>query len=309
MEIKYNSIFKKEMYNYIAYEKAINLKKSSIRKLKDLDTYFVKIKKKEKSITEENFNNYIYGYSSKLSGYEKYSIIIRFAKFLIRFGNTNIFFEEIQFDNLSYYDPYIYSDLEIKKILNIIDNQEYKEKNLKFIYPVIFRLLIATGMRISEVLNLKYKDIDLENEAIDIILSKEHISRRIYISKSMKKAIKKYLNLFHFKDNDKIFNTSEYKVLKVFKGAVNTLGIKILKIRLHDLRHTMATKAYINLINKNIEPEEALLYLKIYLGHIEISSTEYYLHMTENMQNDIKNKMKQYSPNLFPKVKEGKCNE
>lgn len=309
MEMKYNSIFKNEMHNYISYEKSMNFKNISTKKLKDLDMYFVKTKKNEKTITEDNFNDYIYSYSSKLSEYEKYSILLRFSKFLIRFGNTNVFFEEIHFDDSSNYEPYIYSDSEINKILHIIDNQEYKNNNSKYIYPVIFRLLISTGMRISEVLNLKYKNIDLNNDSIDIILSKEHISRKIYISKSMKKTMEKYLNLFNFKDNDKLFNTSEYKVLKMFKNILNTLSIKPLKVRLHDLRHTMATKAYINLINKNIEPEEALLYLQIYMGHSTIPSTEYYLHMTDNMQNDIKNKMKQYSPDLFPKVKRGKCNE
>ncbi len=309
MEIKYKSIFKNEMNDYIAYEKSMNFKIISTKKLKNLDMYFVKIKKNDKTITEVDFKNYIYNYSSNLNEYEKYSILLKFSKFLIRFGNTNVFFEEIKFDNLTFYEPYIYSDLEIKKILYIIDNQEYKNKYLKNSYPVIFRLLIATGMRISEILNLKYKDIDLDNDSIDINLSKEYISRRIYISKTMKKVIIKYLKIFNFKNNDKLFNTDEHSVLKVFKKVVNTLGIKASKIRLHDLRHTMATKAYINLINKNIEPEEALLYLQIYMGHSDVPSTEYYLHMTDNMQNKIKNKMKQYSPNLFPRVGRGRCNE
>ena len=59
------------------------------------------------------------------------------------------------------------------------------------------------------------------------------------------------------------------------------------------------------MIKKNIEPEEVLIYLEKFMGHSTISSTEYYLHMTENMKSEVTNTMKQYASDIYPKIKDG----
>ena len=59
------------------------------------------------------------------------------------------------------------------------------------------------------------------------------------------------------------------------------------------------------MIKQNIEPEEALLYLEKFMGHSNISSTEYYLHMTNNMKKEIIATMTNKHPDLYPKIKDG----
>lgn len=304
MEIKYKSIFKNDMDNMILYEKAMNFKHSNKLYLFDLDNYFTTINKKVKSITEEDFNNYIYKFkNSNFNTYKRYLTILKFSKFLIRFGNTNIFFEEINFDNKSSFEPHLYTEAEMNKILLKIDKHKYYKESFKYEYPVLFRLLFSTGLRISEALNIKFKDMDLEDNSINIILSKENISRKIYLSSSMKKVFIKYFKLNNFDDNSYIFTTTKQNALLVFKNIVKELNIGIETIRVHDIRHSFANIAFSKMIKQNIEPEEALLYLEKYMGHSNISSTEYYLHMTDNMKKEIISIMKKKIPDLYPKIK------
>mgnify|MGYP002860640110 FL=1 len=306
MEIKYKSVFKNSIKDLILYEKAMNFKHNDKLYLHDLDNYFLYINKKNKNITEEDFNNYIYNFEgSSIDTHKRYLIILKFCKFLIRFGNTNIFYEEINFDNNNSFQPHIYSEDEMKKILLVIDNRNYGNNNFSYEYPVLFRLLYSTGLRISEALNIKYNDIDLDDNSINITLSKENISRKIYFSNSMKKVIIKYFKVINFNENDYIFTTTKANALLVFKNVVKKLDIKLSRIRLHDLRHSFSVTAFDKLIKKNIEPEEALLYLEKFMGHSNISSTEYYLHMTDKMKQEITDTMKKQYPDLYPKIKDG----
>ncbi len=310
MEIKYKSIFEEEMNNMILYEISMNFKNNNKIKLYDLDFYFIHINKKDKSITKQDFNNYIYNFSnSNLNMHKRYLIILSFCKFLLRFGNTNVFYEEINFENNSLFKPHIYTKKEMNKFFSIIDNKTFKKTNFNFEYPVLFRLLYSTGMRISEALNLKFSDIDLNDNVVNIIVSKENISRKIYISNSMKKVFMKYFQIMQFNANNYIFTTTKGNALYVFKKVVNSTNIPTNSIRLHDLRHSFAVTAFDKMIRMNIEPEEALLYLEKYLGHSSISSTEYYLHMTDNMQNEIISNMNKKFPNLYPNIKAGEIND
>lgn len=305
-KLKYKSIFKNDINNMILYENAMDFKYNSKLYLYDLDNYFLSIDKKNKNITEADFNNYIYDFeNSTFNVYQRYLIILKFCKFLIRFGNTNIFYEEINFENNSSFQPHIYSEDEMVKILSIIDTRKYGNKNFSYEYPVLFRLLYSTGLRISEALNIKFNDIDLNSNSIDIILSKENISRKIYFSNSMKKVIKKYFEIMNFTNDKYIFTTTKQNALIVFKSVVKELNIKSDSIRLHDLRHSFSVTSFDKMIKENIEPEEALLYLEKFMGHSNISSTEYYLHMTDNMKKEIIDTMKKYEPNMYPTIRDG----
>lgn len=304
-KLKFKSKFKKEINDMVLYEKAMNFKHSNKLYLYDLDNYFFTINKNNKTITEEDFNNYIYNFeTSTINTYKRYLIILKFCKFLIRFDNTNIFYEEINFDNITLFRPYIYSEDEIIKILSIIDKKQYRNNRFSYEYPVLFRLLYSTGLRISEALNIKFNDVDLTDNSINIILSKENISRKIYFSDSMKKVLLKYFKLIKFENNQYLFSTTKQNTLIVFKNIVNELGIKVNSIRLHDLRHYFSVTAFDKMIKQNIEPEEALLYLEKFMGHSNISSTEYYLHMTDNMKKEIIDTMKNKHSDLYPKVKD-----
>ena len=95
MEIKFKSVFKDDMSNMLLYEQAMNFKHSDKLDLYDLDNYFININKKIKGINEEDYYNYIYNYNnSNINTYKRYLIILKFCKYLIRFGNTDIFLKK-----------------------------------------------------------------------------------------------------------------------------------------------------------------------------------------------------------------------
>ena len=93
------------------------------------------------------------------------------------------------------YKPYIFNESEIKRILS-----ETKKLNLlrqasyTSIFPIVLNLLFSTGARISEVVQLKVNDVDLDNATLYIHESKNRKSRIIPIDKTVVDMLKKYKN-------------------------------------------------------------------------------------------------------------------
>lgn len=72
--------------------------------------------------------------------------------------------------------------------------------------------------------------------------------------------------------------------------------------RLHDFRHTMASKAFQKLINSGMSIYTALPLLAAYLGHKNLSSTEKYLWLLESTIEDFNEKVNQQAEVFFEGV-------
>ncbi len=90
--------------------------------------------------------------------------------------------------------PYIFTDNELNRITQAADNLPYGRRthHHQKIYPVLIRILIGTGMRISEVLALKRCDVGLQNGVIKAVNSKNGISRYIPVAESLINALTVY---------------------------------------------------------------------------------------------------------------------
>lgn len=126
---------------------------------------------------------------------------------------------------------------------------------------------ITTGMRRGEILNLDWKDINLESNTIYIHESKANKPRRIPIINTLKNV---FLKLKPKKEG-KIFNITKpalrYRIRKFF----NSLGLE--DFRLHDLRHSFAS-----LFEAETSDNVALQEI---LGHSDPSLTKRYTHLGE----------------------------
>ena len=102
----------------------------------------------------------------------------------------------------------------------------------------LITFLIYTGCRKGEALNLKWDDVDLQNEVIAIKGTKTKYDRYIPISNVLKKVLEE-IN----RQSDYVF-CYKGKKLSNFKGSFKTAcrraGIK--DLRVHDLRHVFASK-------------------------------------------------------------------
>lgn len=144
---------------------------------------------------------------------------------------------------------------------------------------LIVELLYATGVRVGELVNIKLNDIDYNDLSIKV-LGKGSKERIVFYNKICKDILEKYLKI---RSN---FNPKcDYLILNFRGEQITTRGIslileKIIKntsilknIHPHVLRHTFAT----HLLNNGCD----LLTVQELLGHVSISTTGIYTHVTE----------------------------
>ncbi|HHP7242261.1 MAG TPA: tyrosine-type recombinase/integrase [Cyclobacteriaceae bacterium] len=141
---------------------------------------------------------------------------------------------------------------------------------------LILDLLYGTGIRLSELINLKETDVDLYNQQIKV-LGKRNKERIIPINKKLEGQIKNYRVfkkekqfqtnfLFTTDSGDKVYPVFIYRKVKYYLGMVTTNTKK----SPHVLRHTFAT----HLLNKGAD----LNAVKDLLGHSSLAATQVYTH-------------------------------
>ncbi|HCY43996.1 MAG TPA: hypothetical protein DHU33_01055 [Firmicutes bacterium] len=208
------------------------------------------------------------------------------------------------------YFPYIFSKKKIRLIynnLNIISKSYHYNYYQKTIYPLIIKLLYQTGMRIGEVLNLKYKDY-LDDNYFILRKTKNDEERIIILPSKLNEEFKTFYYKFKncYMEDDKIFLccTSTiriyfFKVLKAANIKKNSNGP-----RLHDLRHTFITHTIQKFIAEGKNLEIILPVLQAYVGHKSIESITYYFHITNDILKEINTISERNLGYLIPQIKE-----
>ncbi len=174
--------------------------------------------------------------------------------------------------------PVVLSKAEIEKILENIPNQKYK---------LAVALAYAGGLRISEIQNLKVRDVDLEELVIHIKNAKGKKDRVTVFPDKLKID---FQNLMAGKNgNDFVFNSGRGACLParqgklttrsfqvVFKKALKKAGIKK-GATFHSLRHSFATHL--------LENGTDVRYVQELLGHANIRTTQIYQALLKNKNN------------------------
>lgn len=161
--------------------------------------------------------------------------------------------------------------IRIQDIFNNSNSRFYLRNNL------IIKLFLNTGMRLSELININIKDINLKQKTIYII-GKRNKERTIFLNSSCVSDITKYLNTRKVLDlNEALFinqfgkRLSEDSIENICKTAFKLAGLEEYNFTVHTLRHTAATHLY--------DYTKDILIVKEFLGHESISSTEVYAHI------------------------------
>lgn len=155
----------------------------------------------------------------------------------------------------------------------------------------IITLFLNCGMRLSELVNINIKDIDFENNKLNVI-GKGNKERTIYLNKACMNSIKSYLaerpkDSVKYNSRDALFLSEQRKrisnrtVQYIVKEELRIAGIDPNKYSVHKLRHTAATLMY-KYGNVDIRSLQELL------GHESISTTEIYTHVdNEQIRNAV----------------------
>lgn len=309
----FKSIFKGELNYFIKYKRSLGLKyQKEILRLRYIDNILYNLKIKSKEITKDTFYILTERKNKQGENYARqYGVTKDFCKFLISNEYKNIYYEEKKINVINNYKPVIFNDEEIKVLFQTMD--DYKEKyngkkyyQLYYTYSVLFRLLYACGLRISEVIKININDINFEENAINIIDSKKHISRLIVFSVSIKKCLEDYIKLFNINEG-LLFRNSKNKIIdgnllrKFYRKILKKSNLDD-KSHLHDLRHCFCNKAFNQMIEKGYDENVVIVYLYKYMGHKSIHETEYYLHFTDYNKNKIIETNDIFSKNLYEGV-------
>lgn len=165
---------------------------------------------------------------------------------------------------------------ELETILNIPD----KSTPLGQRDSVILELLYSTGIRVSELVNIKLKDINLSTRKIRI-LGKGNKERIVLYGEYLKNLLDIYLNDGR---EELVKNNQEYLVLNKNGSGLTTRGVRVIidnilkkgeidfHISPHVLRHTFATHM--------LDSGADLKSVQELLGHENLSTTQIYTHVS-----------------------------
>jgi len=177
-----------------------------------------------------------------------------------------------------------------EKLACIIDLSKNNNDYVSVRDATILETFYATGIRVSELVNLKHSSIDFSLGHIKV-LGKRNKERLIPMTNHLKTVLREYLaykvNYFPDNDNTCLFLTSKGKKVSiklVYLSVRNHLKLGGLtgKCSPHILRHTFAT----HMLNNGAD----LNSVKEVLGHASLAATQVYTHNTFEKLKNIHNK-------------------
>ena len=170
--------------------------------------------------------------------------------------------------------PVILTKTEIIKILNQINNLKHK---------LMVQIAYSSGLRVSEVVNLKVKDIDIKSLMITVKSGKGKKDRITLLSEKIVVNLKsliedKHSEAFVF-ESERGGKLSTRTAQVIFRRALEKTGTKKLAT-FHSLRHSFAT----HLLENGVD----IRYVQKLLGHSNIRTTQIYTHVTNPSLKNIK---------------------
>jgi integrase/recombinase XerC len=270
--------YKKDTYDYLEFLKKnnIDIKNSNYKIVEEYSKYLYKKKLSKRSIAR------------------KYSSIRTFYNYLEKKNilDNNIF-NLLENPKKEEKLPRFINEYELDKMFEIPDNSPKGQRD-----RLILELLYGTGVRVSELVNIKINDIDFNNNSIKV-RGKGNKDRYVFYGKYCKEAINNYIkngriSLLNGQTCDYLLlnrfgkNISVVSIRKILNEIINKCSLDI-KISPHVLRHTFAT----HLLNEGAD----IMHVKELLGHSSLSTTSIYTHVTNE-------KIKEVYYKTHPRAKE-----
>lgn len=188
--------------------------------------------------------------------------------------------------------PYVFSDDEIRRLFHAIDTQPLSEmSNGALVDPALFRVFYATGMRLSEALNLELRDFDTARATIQVRDGKNHENRLIPVTGRLATTLESYIAAAHPHPEPahKVFHTGapskpadKSTVYNRFRRYLADANIPHFPggPHIHSLRHGFAVQNLRRWAADGADLMVMLPYLSAYMGHADLRGTQYYLQLT-----------------------------
>ena len=239
---------------------------------------------KYKNLQEDHINQYIsFLFQRKMrssSVNRKISSIKSFYIFLIKRNFVkNSPLNDLVTPKQEKYLPESMSEAEVDKLLNSPDVSNKIENRDK----AMIEMLYATGMRISELVNLKMTDVDMKRCVVKVF-GKGSKERLVPFGETALDSLRSYLNEREQSSSKEIFLSNRGK--KMTRVAFwQRVKIYLIRENLknsispHTLRHAFAT----HLLNRGAD----LRSVQLLLGHSDLSTTQIYTHIAKQRLSDV----------------------
>lgn len=229
----------------------------------------------------------VYPYSSNTKAVF-ISLIREYTKFLCFLGRDDFIPDDDYSTKRLPYHPFLFSDHELNTFFRSIDSYTGSTCRKRYlpemVLPMYSRMLYCCGMRPQEPPAILRRDIDLNTGDVYIRQSKRHKDRHIIISEDMRVLCSRYDELAGERDwFFQIWDGSPYTTKWYYNCFIRCWELSGLSgsgvPRPYDLRHAFSSRTLMHWINNGRDVMELLPYLSAYLGHSELTSTLYYIHL------------------------------
>ena len=190
--------------------------------------------------------------------------------------------------------PYLYTEQEVQRLLEaaLKLSTRWPSTPLRpWVFHVLFGLLSVTGMRISEALNLKLDNVDLDQGVLTIRAAKLGRSRLVPLHPSTCTVLAAYLKrreqFVGKRGSGHVFVSTRGtrldigRVHRTFYALSRQIGLRAPGAsngpRLHDFRHRFAVEVLTRWYESGEDPGQRLPMLSTYLGHVYVTGTYWYL--------------------------------
>lgn len=232
-----------------------------------------------KSISNDKIKNWLLTFDTINTRNHKLCAIKSFYEITVR---MSLKLDKIPFAKKDKKLPIVLSVDEVQKMFDVCENKKHR---------VILALLYSCSLRVSELINLKWKDIDRSRMVINVIQGKGKKDRQVGLNNKLIELLTEYWN--EYKSNEYVLNGqsslqySKESVGNVVKSLAKKANITNKHIYTHLIRHTSATHMVENGIDINL--------IQRLLGHSSVKTTNIYLHISHNHISKIKSPLEDIS--------------
>lgn len=221
-------------------------------------------------INETSIKDWLLEAKTVNSRKHRISALKLFYKFTVK---QPLKFKNIEYPRSEKKLPIVLSVDEIQAMFNVCTNLKHK---------LILALLYSCGLRVSELINLKWSDINRSRMIINVIKGKGNKDRQVMLAPSLILLLEKYWSQYKSKEyvlnGQKSLKYSDRSVLQVVKQLADTAGINK-KVYTHLIRHCSFT----HMVEDNVD----INLIQRLAGHNNVKTTNIYIHTSDNLISKI----------------------
>ena len=311
---EFKSVFKKQLTAFYHDHRATRgTSVSLLENLHIFDNYLVRIGFCKQYFKEEDYEAWIktMPHNKPITINRKTMAVRKFLLYMCSLGIECYVPKPVKSPDCDFV-PYIFSRDEVWKLFQAADRLRTAVRNKDTIlmaFPVLLRILYSTGMRIGECLKIKNRDVDFERHIINIDRenAKNGCQRIAVMRESLESSIRQYLRYRDLLPYEGLGNPerplivsglgkppSQQSFQKWFVSALKLAGIPYRGNHqgpsIHCLRHSACVHALAKMVGAGKDSYVVLPILSAYMGHKNVSGTEHYIRLTQEMYPDIMKK-------------------